>query len=417
MEHARRVRVDRVVEEEADPPRHALVGEQAPGTDVGVAPLPEGRELEVRQARQPVGERAARVAHDLGRRRVAIDDGVLGHRTRREEPPLRAVGEPLMIVCRDERHQRRTGHGRRRGGQPGAAVALGDEALERRGAIEGVVAAAREVGALEVVANVGRLARVLEHGERASQREQRARERRVARRGLGRGHGGLEPARELRETDVVVLRDPPFGRGQPREVEVRARRERPEGAVVDQRPDGVRERRAVARAAEARAPDGVVKEVLAPLGRRPGDHRAGDHPGQRRGRAVVSRAVAVRRVERAEPAAERARLGVREIRLPQPERLEEAQRATQALGQHLVQGRRHDRAFGQARVRRRRIVGTGRSRRVHERDDDGRHRHEAGERARRFVAVVTVWILQRGLPSTTAPEADRAGATRRASRA
>ena len=138
-------------------------------------------------------------------RRVAIDDGVLGQRARREEAALRAIGQPLPVGGRDEGHHRGTRDGGRRERHARAAVALGDEALEGGRPIEGVVArAAREVRAHEVVAHVRRLARVLEHGQHAAQRQQRARERRVARRGRGRRDGRLELVGERDEPDVVL---------------------------------------------------------------------------------------------------------------------------------------------------------------------------------------------------------------------
>ena len=362
QQRARRVLVDGAIHEEAHVAWHALVRQQpararrrrscrgrarrlrrqhqpalpliAHGVDVLLAPhLPQ---LEARQTGQTVDQRIARRQQHLLRRAVAIDDAVLGQRPGRVESPLRAIGQPLR-VARGEVGQ----HGRpidrlARRGHAGDAVAVGDEALERRSAIERAGRTRQPVaqeGATEVVAHARRFAGILQHREHAAHRQEGARQRGVARGAVARGHAQLELLVERGEPDVVLRRLYPRRRRRPVEVEVGAGGPTTQAATVQHQAQRLPEIAEAAALAQAGAAAGVVEAVLPALGGRPCDHAAGDEPGQRRRHAVVARAVAARRIEHLEPRLQEPPLVFGQRRGRERNRLEQAERATEALRQ------------------------------------------------------------------------------------
>jgi hypothetical protein len=118
----------------------------------------------------------------------------------RQSQAIRGDEETIHIGSRDGGNGRGQGH---------RSVPVGHEALERRSVVM------RQELAAEVVAYEGRLAHVLEHGQRAAHGEQGAHERGIAlRRSLGGDHA-LPVVEERRQTEIVVRRPHPSERRHP----------------------------------------------------------------------------------------------------------------------------------------------------------------------------------------------------------
>ena len=164
QQRLRGVLVDAGVQEEADPPRHAQIGQQASalgrqlggrarrtdvraGRRVGVMNVAHRRQVQARHRRQAVRQPVARVAQHLGGRGLAIDDHVGGERPVGEEPPLRAVRQPLRVGGRDVRQDVGAIDGRRRRRDARLPERLGYVPFVRRPAVERAAAAGAHVRA------------------------------------------------------------------------------------------------------------------------------------------------------------------------------------------------------------------------------------------------------------------------------